>query len=460
MWLGNLKSSTTFRISAAFVAIFSLGVLAFGGFLYWATAGYMERETNAVIEAEIEALADIYRRGGAGGLISIIKERVERDPGRSSLYLLTDQRGYSLVGNLDGWPAVRPNESGWVEFPLRDARTQTISTARVRPFRLAGGFNLLVGRDIGPLIATAKLIRQALMIGVSLTMVVGIGAATFVSVRILRRLESINRTSRRVIDGDLDQRVPVLGRHDDLDQLGANLNEMLDEIQSLMTGIQQVTDNVAHDLRTPLTRIRNRLERMREGTEGAGSAGEIVACIAEVDRLMSTFDALLRITRLESGADRAKFERVDLMTLVADATELYEPFAGEHGTRLNVTLRPACTDGDRELLFQAVCNVIDNAVKFCPGGAIDIFVGVVDERPIVVVADDGPGLPSEEFDRVFERFYRGERARSSPGSGLGLSLVKAAADFHGATVKLAHNHPGLRVLIEFPSGSDESQAAA
>jgi len=263
----------------------------------------------------------------------------------------------------------------------------------------------------------------------------------------LRRIESINDTCREIIYGDLSRRIPMRSADDDFDQLAGNLNNMLDQIEVLMAGVRQVSDNIAHDLRTPLARLRNRLEALREQVTEDGPRELLDQASAEADGLLATFKALLRIGQIESGSRRAGFMGVDLSSLLQDVTELYEPLADDKGQRIELKLTSGRQiRGDRDLLFQAFANLLDNAIKYTPDNG-QIQVELTGAQ--VSFADNGPGIPEEARDKVFQRFYRLETCRSTPGNGLGLSLVAAVGYLHNARIRLADNAPGLRVIMNF-----------
>jgi len=272
----------------------------------------------------------------------------------------------------------------------------------------------------------------------------------------LRRIELINHTSRKIIAGDLSRRIPMSGRSDDFDQLAANLNTMLDEIERLMDGIRHVSDSIAHDLRTPLTRLRNRLEQLHTDLDtNSPQLEQVERGLADADQLLSTFAALLRIARIESGGHKANFILVDLTQLLQDASELYEALAEDkHLTLSTKADASVCMEGDRDLLFQAITNLLDNAVKYTPrGGHIGLSVQLVNGVAELTVADSGPGIPVDEHDKVTQPFYRMQQSRSTPGSGLGLSLVHAVAKLHHAEFILQDNQPGLKATLRFKLGS-------
>jgi signal transduction histidine kinase len=433
------------------VVLFGASVSLLLGFIYWSTAGFMEQQTEATIEAEIRGLAERYQLTSLDGLVRSIHERIERNPYGSTIYLLTNRRFARVAGNLDRWPEEKPDADGWLEFVLEQTGGHgERHLARARTFVLAGDFHLLVGRDMYELRATQELIARTLAWGVAITALLALGGGVMMSRSTARRLEVVNATSRRIMRGDLSQRVPTRGTRDEFDQLAANLNGMLDQIQQLMDGVRHVSDNVAHDLKTPLTRLRNRLDALVR-RDGAGRE-EAELALAEADAMLATFNALLRIARLEAGARREAFAEVHLDDVVSDAAELYEAVAEDKGQHLRVSVgaNPVVI-GDRDLIFQAIANLLDNATKYTPeGGNVELSLTRGSSGARIRVSDAGPGIPPEERTRVLDRFVRLEASRSTPGNGLGLSLVAAVAKLHGAAVSFESARPGLVVNLEFP----------
>ncbi len=448
----KLLRSYTFRLALLYTALSLGSVVVLLGFIYWATAGYMDRQTDETIEAEIRGLAEQYRRRGLAGLTAVIAERVARDPDGAAVYLLADDDYDPVVGNLNRWPDVPTTEDGWMRFGLldwgRDKSEQ--HEARARTFLLRGGLHLLVGRDVRELESIRRLILNALLSGLAITTALALGAGLLVSSRVARRVEAIAQTGREIMEGDLSQRVPTNGSGDDFDQLAANLNRMLERIEGLMAAVRQVSDNIAHDLRTPLTRLRTRLE-LAQAADPRQAREAVDQAVEDAEELLATFNALLRIARIESGSRRSAFATFDLAGLVHDVGELYEPLASDKGQQLIVKAEGAISvRGDRDLLFQALTNLVDNAIKYTPqGGQVILAATPGDRGPEVMVADTGPGIPPELREKVFQRFFRADDSRATPGSGLGLSLVRAVADLHGASIGLEAGDPGLRVVLRF-----------
>jgi signal transduction histidine kinase len=442
-----------FRLAALYCLVFAASVLGVLLFVYLTSAGFVERQTEATLDAEITGLAEQYAQRGLSGLIQIVAARSAGDRGDAMIYLVTDPDGKPLVGNIAAWPTGAPTRSTWLSFALE--RTidghHEVHPARGRLFVIPGGYRLLVGRDISDAAAFRSEVRTTLLWAGSLALGIGLIGGTVMSRNLLRRVEQVNRTSERVMAGNLSDRIPLNGTSDEFDQLAANLNRMLDQIERLMTAMREVTDDVAHDLRTPLSRLRTRLERALADPFGGASQGEAIrAAIDEADRLLATFNALLRIAELESGARLDQTAPLDLSEVARSAAELYEPVAEEKGFALSVVAEPGVRiSGDRHLLSQALANLLDNALKYAGGGQIELRVFHDDGQAILEVADQGAGIPEADRQSVLDRFVRLEPSRTTPGNGLGLSLVRAIARRHEGSVTLEDNRPGLRVRLQF-----------
>jgi len=446
----RLAATTAFRLALAYLGLFVASVLLILGLIYWSTAGLIDAQITDTIEAEIAGLREQYRRRGLPGLIGVVRERTAM-PHANALSLIAAPGGTPLAGNLERWPdAARRSAPGWITFdivtPLPEAEPHP---ARAATFVLPGGIRLLVGRDLRELEAFEDRVVTALLWALVLTVGLGLPGGWLFGRGALRRIDAINRTTGRIMAGDLGERVPVRGSGDELDRLAQNLNAMLDQIERLMAGMRRTGESIAHDLRTPLGRLRSRLEvaLMEAGDEDALRAA-LADGLTECDRLLATFTALLRIAQAESGALREDFEPVPLAGLAHGVAELYEPAAEDKGLTLEVAADGdpvAC--GSRQLLSQAVANLLDNAVKYTPpGGRVTLTVapGAGGAGPRLTVADTGPGIPEAERGRVLQRFVRLEPSRSTPGNGLGLSLVDAVARLHGCRLDLVDTPPGWR----------------
>lgn len=450
----SLFRSLAFRVVVVYVALFALSTGALVAFTYWNTERALDAETDQVIEAEITGLAEQYQRQGLAGLTDVIISRSIR--GNRGLYLLTDRNRRPIAGNLDGWPQVKARPGNFIEFDYQRRIGGELETrrARGRIFALMGGFQLLVARDVHERYETQRLLTTTLPWSVGLMLLLGLAGGALMSRNLLTRLDSINNTSHEIMEGDLSRRVPVTGSGDEFDTLATNLNGMLERIERLMHGLREVTDSVAHDLRTPLNRLRNRLEgtlmRMEEGPQ----SGEIEAAVAETDRLIGTFNALLLIAEAEAGAVREAMTMVDMHVVVEGVAELYEPVAEEKGIKLEIAPSGAMQiEGNKSLISQALANLIDNAIKYTPpGGHVRVAVEETSDGASLSVADNGPGIPDTDRERVLNRFVRLEASRNSPGTGLGLSLVAAVARLHDAKLELADNAPGLKATLLFPFG--------
>ncbi|MFT5221104.1 MAG: signal transduction histidine kinase [Gammaproteobacteria bacterium] len=450
----SLLHTSTFRLALVYMVLFAGSVLILLGFIYWSTVAYMSEQTDATIRAEITGLSEQYRQRGLSGLEKTISERMERDPDGSSVYLFAYPNRSPLAGNLSAWPDATPAVDGWLDFEFQDPRAGgRVFQARARAFVLQDGLNLLVGRDTRELKATQSLITRALLWGIAITLALALLGGVIMSRGMLRRVELINHTSRNIMAGDLSQRIPIRGSGDELDQLASNLNSMINEIERLMDGIRHVSDNIAHDLRTPLTRLRNGLEQLQiDLEEGSPHREQVEQGIIDADQLLATFAALLRIARIEAGGHTSKFKTVDLATLVQDAAELYEALAEEKCLRFSMQIEASISlHGDRDLIFQALTNLLDNAIKYTPeGGDVLLELNRSENTADIAVSDTGAGIADTERDKVGQRFYRLESSRSTPGSGLGLSLVKAVAKLHHAELLLDDNAPGLKATLRLP----------
>jgi signal transduction histidine kinase len=364
-----------------------------------------------------------------------------------------------VAGNLEFWPQISETATGMVEFDYDRPVNGRLETrrARGRVIPAAADFMLLVAQDIHDRYLTERMFTTTLPWTVLLILVLGTVGGAFMSRNMLRRLDTINRTSGEIIKGDLTRRVPLDGSGDEFDALAENLNRMLDRIERLMKGLREVTDSVAHDLRTPLNRLRNRLEESAARLNASGmQAGEIERAIAETDQLIGTFNALLLIAETDAGTTRAAMAPLELGGVAADVVELYEPLADEKKVSLSlVEGGPVAIEGNRSLIAQALANLVDNAIKYTPaGGKVRIRASVAPESVDLSVADSGPGIPLADRPRVTERFVRLEASRHSPGTGLGLSLVAAVAHFHNAELVLEDNEPtGLKAVLRFPKTS-------
>jgi len=451
--LSRFARTATFRLALVYAVIFGISSLLLFGFLYWRISVYGLEQLRGAIDLEMSLLIEEGRRGGTERL----REEVDRLGGsaesRSNYYLLQDPRGQAVAGNL---PGMAPR-SGLFEFtvaplPSTAARPKSGGLSLFRGSILSDGSFLAIGRTLSELDDLNRLVLRALLAAVLVTAVLALTGGLMLGRSVLHRIDTIAQTSARIVDGQMDVRVPVLGTGDELDRLASNLNLMLDRIQQLMEGVRQVSNDIAHDLRTPLARLRQRLERLSLGGAGTVSREELEAALAEIDGILATFSALLRIAQIESGSRRSGFRQVDLSELFGRLAEAYAPVAEDRGQQFSAAIEPGVTHtGDRELLTQMVANLVENAIRHAPeGAAVAVRLRIGEGgRPEAVIADNGPGIPKAETGNVFRRFYRLERNRTTAGNGLGLPLVAAVAELHGIRLELGDNRPGLIVTLRF-----------
>jgi signal transduction histidine kinase len=443
--LSKTLRSSTLRLAFVYIALFAAAILTLFGYVYWSTRAEIDRIDDRQIAVERQMFAEAYSRAGAGGVTTLIGNRGRDRHFAGWVFLLTDSARHRLAGNLLAWPDNATGDAGQA-----DIRMPSGATARAAYWTLPDGDRLLIGRPREDLDGFTHALAVALGWAIGLLILLAAAAGISTSRRSVSRIETINATSRRIMQAGLGQRIPKRGTGDEWDELSDNLNSMLDRIEELVAAHREVSDNIAHDLRTPLTRMRGRLERAAARVlEPAQYQALIGDTIAELDGILRTFASLLRISQIEAHERNAGFRNIELAALVREVVELFDAAAEEHGMRLELSGDEAVrVHGDRDLLFEAVANLIDNALKHGKGGG-RVTVSV---RPgEVAVSDFGPGIPVEERKSVLQRFYRLERSRSSQGAGLGLSLVAAVAGLHGARLEMADNNPGLRITLLFPS---------
>ncbi|MHC2336829.1 signal transduction histidine kinase [Bradyrhizobium sp. USDA 4454] len=454
MLLAKTLRSSTFRLALIAIGVFGLIVSAIFAYVYGSTLSYVRDRSDRAIMTERASLDGAYARSGRDGLIALIAQRIADKTFADHVYLLAGPGSVVLAGNLKQWPADTAGQ-GWAEF--RTSLPELASgPAMVRGVTetLSNGDRLLVGRDISDLDGFMTQIRAA---GIAVVLlIIGLAAAASIGVtrRTVGRIEQINATSRAIMLSGLDQRIPLRGSHDEWDRVAENLNLMLDRIQRLMGDVKQVGENIAHDLRTPLTRMRGRLEKAYHAPRNQEADAALIGdTIADLDTVLGMFASITRISEIETRARKGAFRTVNLVEIAGEVVELYDAAAEEVTTHLDLAGDPAVpVTGDRDLLFDAIANLVDNAIKHGrPGGRVTVTCENDEGGPLISIADDGPGIPAGQHDHVFKRFYRLEQSRYTPGNGLGLSLVAAVASLHGARIELRDNAPGLLCRLVFPA---------
>jgi signal transduction histidine kinase len=446
--------SSTLKLAFIYLFVFCAAIFALLAYVYTTTAAYLDRRLDREIASQQQLFVEAYDRGGPDALSRLIRQRTDDGFFRDWVFLAVDDKSSYLAGNLRRWPAALPG-GGWGKLRLPELATRPSRPPPV--FRIAyqvmpDASRLLVGRNASGVQMLGGRIATALAIAAALFLALAAAAGISTSRRSVARIEAINAISRKIMQSGLGERIPLRGTRDEWDELAANLNSMLARIEELADSARQIADNVAHDLRTPLTRLRGRLERALTRPPDAAEDRRLIGdAIAELDAILATFASLLRISRIEMPDRRAAFHRLDLAEIAREVVDLFDPTAEDEGVRLHLCAAGAVpVIGDRDLLFDALSNIIDNAIKH-GSGEVSVAVEDGDGGPAISVADRGPGIPPEERAHVLRRFYRLERSRNSPGNGLGLSLVAAVAHLHDARLDMADNAPGLRLDLRFPA---------
>src|SRR6185312_5651365 len=435
-------------------AIFILSSFLLVGALWWRTAAYLDREVDAVILADAQAVGDRLHDFGLIGALETVRDRVAAESDEHAIYLLADPGLHALAGNLNAWPAQIAGGPGWYEIGL--ARNGKLHATRMIYAALPGGYRLLVGRDVQDRVAIRGTILGGLGWAVVIAILLAIGGGLLIRRAVLRQVEAINRATAAIVRGDLARRLPTRDATDEFDQLSQTINGMLGQIQILIEGVRNASNTVAHDLRTPLAELRNRLEellRRRPPPEEAWT--EVQGAVGDLDRVIGVFNALLRLADIDSGARLSGFRAVRLDTVAGEVAELYGPVAEAKGSDLafDPPSDAVTVQGDPDLLAQAISNLVDNAVKFTPaGGRVALAVTRdADGGAKVRVTDSGPGIADSEKAEVVRRFYRGDAGKGKSGVGLGLSVVAAVAKLHGGRLEFADGNPGLVATLILPA---------
>jgi signal transduction histidine kinase len=443
-WRKEVWRTTTARLTVLYGLIFALGILTLLGVVYWQSALYLNHRVDRILKAR----ADVFMQASPADLPKEIGQGLAIDGAKINIYALFSRDGAPLVGNLHQLPAsLVPDGPSLDMAPTPDFPSRTRLIAR----RLPWGEILVVGRDVSELTEMRGIALQALFWSAVVIILTGLVLGAALSRNPLRRVRSLQAACREIAAGHLDRRIPVSARRDELDMFALTVNHMVEEVERLMAEVKGATETIAHDLRTPLTRARARLSRLQQALgEHDPRTEEVLWVTDELDAVLGRFAAVLRISELEARRRREGFIAVDPADLVRQATELYAPLAEARGVTLQAGGESALVEADPKLLFEAVSNLVDNAIKFTPeGGRVAVRA---EAGPRIVVEDNGPGVPEPEQAAVLQRFYRGEGARLTPGSGLGLSIVQAIVRLHGFALRLEDASPGLRAVID--CGSD------
>ncbi len=459
-----LFKSTAVRLSALYILLFAICAATL---VFYVTAMSERLLTGQIRDAVAQEVTQVQRAYDAGGMNLLLRtmERRARQPG-ANLYLIAGPSGDILAGNV---ASVQPGvfeEQGWTSVPFMYQRYTDSGVVRhmaiANIFVLDNGLRVLIGRDLGEPERFRVLVRQALMIALA---IMGLGAIIIwfgIGRNALKRIDRMSDAGKKIMAGDLSQRLPVAGSGDEFDRLSVSLNNMLERIEKLNEGLRQVSDNIAHDLKTPLTRLRNKAADALDIEDGEVRRGALEGIISESDQLIRTFNALLMISRVEAGSVAAEMSPIELSAIVADSAELYEPVADEAGMALTAEIEPGIEiQGNRELIGQAIFNLLDNAIKYSAdtegAGSVSVKLSRRPDGICLSVADHGPGVPLDRREDVVKRFVRLDESRSKPGTGLGLSLVEAIMELHGGTLELSDTEPGhterpgLTVSMVFPA---------
>jgi len=480
---GKLIRTTAFRLTLVYLLLFALFAASLLAYFAWNTRRMITEQITMTVNTEISQVTDIYERRGLRGLFNTIENRALR-PG-ANLYLVTTPSGEAFAGNVGALAPGVMGTTGWSETAYRrmDEQDNAYHRALVNVTELSGGFRLLIGRDLEERRRLFGIVAKAAQWSILVVVILGIGGGIFVARRVLQRIDAMTGTAQRIMAGDLSGRLPVGRSGDELDRLASNLNAMLERIEALMVGLKEVSDNIAHDLKTPLTRLRNRAEEAlaRSGNE-ADYRAALERTIEESDGLIRTFNALLMIARAESGQARGNMDDFDAADVAEGIHELYEPLAEDDGMTLRLKTASAPLHGNRELIGQALANLVENAIKYGkPAEAKSAEIKTaetkgsvvsLDARQILIdarqegdqvllsVTDHGPGIPESERKHAMERFVRLDSSRSQPGSGLGLSLASAVATLHNGELRLGDAHPGLIATLVIPARAGASERLA
>lgn len=460
--LATILKTFTFRLALVYVGLFSLSVIFLFAFIYTFAMNYVQDQISDSLRMQYTHLLNEYHENGSAGVEERIKELIAHDDEGIEIYLLVNREYEKLAGNLNEWPvsasreAAFEKEGSWVRFHIEDTRGSPKGIEiRAIMIPLSKWRSLLVGQSLQSTQKIEQTIVQTFWASLLLTFAMAFMGAVIMTRSVMRRINVINRSARTIMRGHLSVRIPFTRGGDEFDDLSANLNLMLDRIETLLRSLSEFANNIAHDLRSPLNRIINRLDAGMRSIERDNPAHMLLEKnIYDLEELVATFNSILKISELEANTDFRNFEPCDLQRVIASMVEFYEPYAAEKDIRLVCAITtPLIIYGEKHLLTQAFANLLDNSIKFTPhGGLIEISCTMSENDVEIVIADNGPGIPEQYRQKVFEKFFRMEQSRHTKGNGLGLSLVAAVAHIHNATVTLEDNQPGLRIRMRLPSG--------
>jgi signal transduction histidine kinase len=455
--------TTAFKLASGYLVVFGLFAGGLIGYLVWETSSVIVRDVDQRLTADARRLGQHYQRAGINGLFAAMQESAQRPGNR--LYALLTPEGLEVINSVGRLPDGVWDEPGLARFAYEQIGPdgqERESRAIVRIIALPDGFRALIGLDIGQSDVIRQAIGRAAIVSTVLLVLLAVLGWFYVNKRVLKRLDGISQSTARIMDGHLSERIAVMGTGDEFDRLADQLNVMLDRLERLMNGLKEVSDNIAHDLRTPLTRMRNQMEdALRQPPDNATDRAALENALGEAERLMATFQALLTIARVEAGGRRHTLAQTDLGQVLTDVMELYEPVAEDQGVTL--TFKPApqavMATVNRELVGLAAANLVDNALKYgaAEGGRIELSLSTSAAMAHLTVTDNGPGIPTEDRERVTDRFVRLDKSRTAEGSGLGLALVEAVAAFHDGALDLGDAEPGLRATLTLPLGTGEAE---
>lgn len=448
----KLLNTSVFRLSLVYALLFSTVAAGALGFIYWMAKGQMEQQTDARLQLETDALLNLYRSLAVEGLTGAISMRNSENGSRFLISRLIHRSQQDLTRDLQFDSLTHNPKQIVASLPLSiiTGEKHHAEPARMMLTILPGGYQLLVVTDLKEQHTLQDRLLQTVLGAIGIIVALALAGGIFMGYNVQRRINAVGRTANDIMSGDLARRMPVTGRNDEFDSLSRVLNTMLARIEHLMQSMRDVTDNLAHDLRNPLNRLRNRLETSQYHPTAHTDYPQLIQdTIVEVDELIKTFNALLSIAQIESSRQRQDWADIDLTLLIEELADLYTAVAEEQNLTLTYHAEAGLhLHGNRQLIAQAITNLLDNAVKYTPpSGAIRLEATQQPKQICISVADNGPGIPETQREQVFKRFTRLDNARSTPGNGLGLSLVKAVAELHGASVQLQDNHPGLKASI-------------